>query len=77
MDFSLSGGRFTWSSNRSGATFCRLDRFLLSPGFMHEFLSVVQKVLPRLLSDHNIIALIDDEVNWVLNLSNFLTIGWK
>ena len=57
-------GKFTWCSNRLEATFCRLDRFLLSPAFICEFMKVVQMVLPRSISDHNAILLVDDEVNW-------------
>ena len=64
MDISLFGGRFTWCNNRLVHTYCRLDRFLLSPDFLSKFSRLVQKVLPRSLSDHNMVSLNIDEVNW-------------
>ena len=60
----MSGGKFTWCSNRAEPTFCRLDRFLLSSAFFCEFMKVTQKVLPKSLSDHNAVLLANDEVNW-------------
>ena len=64
LDLPMSGGKFTWSNNRLETTYCRLDRFLISPGFLCEFPKVTQKVLPRSLSDHNAILLADEGVNW-------------
>ena len=56
MDIPLSGGRFTWCSHKSEATFCRLNRFLFSLGVMYEFPKMMQKVLPRSLLDHNAVV---------------------
>ena len=64
MDIPLSGDRFIWCSNILEATFCKLDRFLFSPSFMCVIPNKVQKVLHRLLSDHNAVVLAEDEVNW-------------
>ena len=64
MDIPLSGGRFTWSSNRLVNTYCRLDRFLISPGFMLGFQNLIQTVLPKSLSDHNAVSLVDGARNW-------------
>lgn len=51
IDLPLVGGRFTWYSNWSPPTFSRLDRFLVSTDFLAKFPDVVQKLLPRSLSD--------------------------
>ena len=40
LDLLMSGGKFTWSNNKLEATFCRLDRFLISPDFLCEFSKV-------------------------------------
>ena len=64
MDLPLSGGRFTWSSNRVDPTFCRLDRFLVSPSFMLTFQNLIQSILPRSLSNHHAISLAADITNW-------------
>lgn len=37
IDLPLVGGNFTWCSNRSPPTFCRLDRFLVAPDFLENF----------------------------------------
>jgi exonuclease III len=49
FDLPLEGGNFTWSNARSKS---RLDRFLCSPSFVDHFSRIVQKRLPRILSDH-------------------------
>ena len=64
MDIPLASGRFTWSSNRLVATFCRLDRFLISLAFMLRFQNLVQTILPKSLSDHNAVSLEDGARNW-------------
>ncbi|XVF70808.1 hypothetical protein PTKIN_Ptkin11bG0191400 [Pterospermum kingtungense] len=63
VDLPLSGGRFTWSSNRDLPTFCRLDRFLCSSEVLMEFSILVQKVWPRSLSDHNPVSLESETIN--------------
>ncbi|KAE8678433.1 hypothetical protein F3Y22_tig00111410pilonHSYRG00088 [Hibiscus syriacus] len=64
IDLPLVGGTFTWGSNREVTTWVRLDRFLLSSSFLSCFPKVVQKLLPRSLSDHNPILLAEDGKNW-------------
>ena len=49
VDLPLEGGRFTWSTAQSGS---RLDRFLFSPVLETHFSKIVQKRLPRIVSDH-------------------------
>ena len=52
VDLPLVGGTFTWSNSREVASRSRLDRFLLSTDWEENFLSVCQRHLSRLLSDH-------------------------
>jgi len=49
MDILLVGGKFTWSNNYCSS---RIDRFLFSPNWEEQFPHVVERTLPRLLSDH-------------------------
>ncbi|XVF73335.1 hypothetical protein PTKIN_Ptkin12aG0193100 [Pterospermum kingtungense] len=64
IDLPLSGGKFTWTSNRDSPTFCRLDRFLCSPEVLLQFSNVVQKLWPRSLSDHYPVSLETNTTNW-------------
>ncbi|XVF10646.1 hypothetical protein REPUB_Repub07fG0200300 [Reevesia pubescens] len=64
VDFPLIGGKFTWSSNREEATYCRLDRFLVSGSCVEKFGNLSQKSLPRSLSDHNPIVLSVEDKDW-------------
>ncbi|GMI75037.1 hypothetical protein HRI_001173000 [Hibiscus trionum] len=63
IDLSLVGGKFTWCNNRDPPTFVRLDRFLISAEFNLAFPGLLQKVLPRSLSDHNDVLLISEQSN--------------
>ncbi|XP_039043460.1 uncharacterized protein LOC120182600, partial [Hibiscus syriacus] len=49
MDLPLVGGRFTWSNNRESTTW---------------FPNVIQKMLPKSLSDHNPVLLVEECNNW-------------
>jgi endonuclease/exonuclease/phosphatase family metal-dependent hydrolase len=49
VDIPVHGGQFTWSNNR---VWSKIDRFLLSPKWEEHYLDVLQRRLPRLLSDH-------------------------
>uniref|UniRef100_A0A2N9GE37 Reverse transcriptase domain-containing protein n=1 Tax=Fagus sylvatica TaxID=28930 RepID=A0A2N9GE37_FAGSY len=51
-DIPLEGGRYTWSNNHETAAMSRIDRFLYSSDWEDRFSTVVQRRLPRLLSDH-------------------------
>ncbi|XVE89928.1 hypothetical protein DITRI_Ditri20bG0035500 [Diplodiscus trichospermus] len=64
IDLPLIEGKFTWSSNRTTPTCSRLDRFLLAAEFVSKFPNLRQKVGPKSLSDHNLILLEVEEVNW-------------
>ena len=63
IDLPLTGGKYTWSSNRVEPTYCRLDRFLISPRISLTFANLKQNVLPRSLSDHNAISLAIEKIN--------------
>jgi hypothetical protein len=58
VDLLLSGGgRFTWSSGSANPSFSRIDRFLIFSDWEDQFPDVVQRLLPRPLSDHHPILL--------------------
>ncbi|KAK3206447.1 hypothetical protein Dsin_020493 [Dipteronia sinensis] len=59
VDIPLQGIKYTWSNNRDREAWARLDRFLLSPIILLRFSNLVQKGLPRCLSDHNPILIGD------------------
>jgi hypothetical protein len=52
VDLPLEGGQFTWSNNQEDQIWSRIDRFLVSPEWEKRFPKVIQKRLPRLLSNH-------------------------
>ena len=45
----MEGGTFTWSNSRSRS---RLDKFLCFPSLEDHFSRIVQRRLPKPLSDH-------------------------
>uniref|UniRef100_A0A2N9J257 Reverse transcriptase domain-containing protein n=1 Tax=Fagus sylvatica TaxID=28930 RepID=A0A2N9J257_FAGSY len=51
-DLPLEGGLFTWSNNRENEAMSRIDRFLFSEDWDGFFPMILQKRLPRILSDH-------------------------
>ena len=61
-DLPLQGGPYTWSGGRNGRSMSRLDRFLVSSDWECQFSNVVQKCLPRPISDHFPILLDSDGV---------------
>ncbi|XVE81889.1 hypothetical protein DITRI_Ditri15bG0102300 [Diplodiscus trichospermus] len=64
VDMPLTGGKFTWCNNRASPTFCRLDRFLISPEIFSKFDGLYQMVWPRSISDHWPVLLLMESVNW-------------
>ena len=52
VDLPLQGGVFTWSEGLNNQSWARLDRFLVSPSWLDHFSDVLQRRLPRPLSDH-------------------------
>ena len=52
MDLPLQGGVFTWSEGLNNQSWARLDRFRVSPSWLDHFSGVLQRRLPRPLSNH-------------------------
>ncbi|RVW75183.1 hypothetical protein CK203_053881 [Vitis vinifera] len=52
VDLLLQGGSFTWSGGLHNQAWARLDRFMVSPSWLDQFSNVIQKRLPRPISDH-------------------------
>ncbi|XVF07941.1 hypothetical protein REPUB_Repub06bG0182500 [Reevesia pubescens] len=71
VDLPLAGGKYTWFRHHESITFCRLNRFLLSVEVLENIVNVFQNVLPRSMSDHNLIVLCQESFNWGLKLFCF------
>ena len=52
IDLPLQGGVYSWSGGRNNQNWARLDRFLVSQGWLDIFRGAVQCRLPRPTSDH-------------------------
>lgn len=63
LDIPLAGRKYTWYCSNGSAT-SRLDRFLISGGFLTCWPNVIQKGLPKSVSDHCPVVLFDKEINW-------------
>jgi hypothetical protein len=57
VDISLQSGNFIWSNNWDSPSWCKIDRFLISPEWEDHFLNVVHSRLTRVLLDHFLILL--------------------
>ncbi|KAK8574739.1 hypothetical protein V6N12_062423 [Hibiscus sabdariffa] len=64
VDLPMQGGSFTWSSNRKPPTLVCLDRFLLSLHILTAFSDVLQHLLDRCISNHNVVMLRKRVCNW-------------
>lgn len=62
-DMPLLGRSFTWSNSQELEKWSRLDRFLLHSDWFERF-NLKQWGLPRSISDHCPILLMDDDRNW-------------
>lgn len=63
MDVQLIGRKYTWCNAFDGNKWSRIDRFLISPEWMERF-KVKLWGLPRFVSDHCPIVLMEDERDW-------------
>ena len=52
IDLPLEGGSYTWSSGLDQPTMSRIDRVLVSYDWEDHYPDVIQRVLPRPISDH-------------------------
>ncbi|KAJ9671078.1 hypothetical protein PVL29_027188 [Vitis rotundifolia] len=57
VDLPLQRGVSTWSGGTHNQAWARLDRFLVSPSWLDLFSNVIQKRLPRPISNHFLILL--------------------
>ncbi|KAK3190291.1 hypothetical protein Dsin_029852 [Dipteronia sinensis] len=64
IDTPLRGMEFTWSNNREAGSWARLDRFLVSPEIFLWFPDLVQRGIPRSISDHKAIILGSSKQSW-------------
>ena len=61
-DLPLQGGPFTWRGGHNNQRMSRLDRFLVSADWESQFSNVIQRTLPRPVSDHCPVMLDSDGV---------------
>ena len=57
VDLPLEGGRYTWSSGTDQPAMSKIDRVLVTPDWEDHFPNVLQRILPRPISDHSPILL--------------------
>ncbi|KAK8549865.1 hypothetical protein V6N13_055430 [Hibiscus sabdariffa] len=57
IDPPLSGGVYTWSNFRKRPALSRLDRFLISPEVLIDWPDIVQRLMPKNISDHNPVSI--------------------
>ena len=57
IDLPLEDGSYTWSSGTDQPAISRIDRALVSPDWEDHFPDVIQRILPRPISNHSLILL--------------------
>lgn len=62
-DIPLKGGNWTWS-NQCDQPFSRIDIFLISSDILLSSDNIIQKLMPRPISDHYPILLAMDGIKW-------------
>ena len=71
VDLPLQGGSFTWSGGLHNQAWAGLDKFLVSPSWLDQFSNVIQKRLPRPISDHFLILIEGGGIRRGLSPSRF------
>ncbi|KAL7265508.1 hypothetical protein ACSBR1_003311 [Camellia fascicularis] len=59
----MIGRKFTWCNSQEGAIWSRIDRSLLDPEWIESF-NIKLWGLPKIVSDHCPILLMEDERDW-------------
>ena len=57
VDLPLEGGSYTWSSGTNQPAMSKIDKALVTPDWEDHFRDVIQRILPRPISDHSPILL--------------------
>lgn len=63
LDIPMLGRSYTWCNSMEGERWSRIDRFLLNPIWLEKFIFKLWR-LPRVVSDHCPLLLVEDERNW-------------
>ncbi|XP_028068302.1 uncharacterized protein LOC114270872 [Camellia sinensis] len=63
LDMPMLGRNFTWCNSFEGDTWSRIDRFLVNPIWLEKF-GLKLWGLPRSISDHCLLLLMEDDRNW-------------
>lgn len=63
LDMPMLGRNFTWCNSFEGDRWSRLDRFLVNPIWLEKF-RLKRWGLPRSISDHCSLLLMEDDRNW-------------
>ncbi|KAK3218868.1 hypothetical protein Dsin_012838 [Dipteronia sinensis] len=64
VDLPMIGFSFTCSNNREQESWVRLDRFFISLHILSWFPRILQKGLPRGISDHNAVVIGEPSIDW-------------
>ena len=57
VDLPLEGGKYTWPSGTDQPVMSKIDKALVTPDWEDHFRDVIQRILPRPISDHSPILL--------------------
>lgn len=63
-DLPLLGGQWIWTNMKNQLACSRIDRFLISPGFLVQLTGVYQKILLRPISNHYPTFLESEGIQW-------------
>ncbi|MBA0810964.1 hypothetical protein Gohar_002905, partial [Gossypium harknessii] len=72
VDFPLTGKKFTWYRPNNKRN--RLNQFMLEEQWLFRFNNFSQQGLNRSVSDHILISLLNESVDWRLRPFNFINV---